>query len=310
VLSRYDRLGDALAGGFDTAIDEIDGVKVVHIDDDSGRRPLAAVAQLLAEEAKAAHGRLAAREREVLERFLLRELGDEVRGKLLDAHDLVTDTNRTLRGVRSSHGKGAHLDWTLRDDAPEPARTAARLLVDDLRDDERDAALRDALLALIDEARASDPSASYEQHLRAALDYRAWHRFTVRVTDAADPGRGRVLSSRIGLSQGEQRVICYMALFAAAAAHFDAIARDCPTAPRLLLLDDAFAKVDEPTHGRLLGLLVELGLDFVITSERLWGCFDTVPGLEIYEAIRDPEHPGVALMHFHWDGHRRSLASV
>jgi uncharacterized protein YPO0396 len=198
----------------------------------------------------------------------------------------------------------------LRDDAAAPAAIAARLLVDELRGEEGDAELRDALLALIDAERTADPSASYEQHLRAALDYRAWHRFAVRVTDAADPGSARLLSNRLGLSQGEQRVLSYLALFAAASAQFDAIARATPTAPRLLLLDDAFAKVDEPTHGRLLGLLVELGLDFVITSERLWGCFDTVPSLEIYEAIRDPAEVGVALVHFRWDGRQRTLVGV
>jgi uncharacterized protein (TIGR02680 family) len=310
VLARYDRLNQELAGGYDTAIEELDGVKVVHVDDDSGRQPLAAVARRLAEEAVAAQSRLAAREREVLERFLLRELADEVRAKLLDAHDLVHGTNRTLAGVRTSHGKGAHLDWTLRDDAAAPAATAARLLVDDLRGDDGDARLRDALLALIDAERASDPTASYEQHLRAALDYRSWHRFAVRVTDTAAPGSARVLSSRLGLSQGEQRVLSYLALFAAAAAQFDAIGRSAPTAPRLLLLDDAFAKVDEPTHGRLLGLLVDLRLDFVVTSERLWGCFPSVPSLEIYEAIRDPAEVGVALVHFRWDGRQRTLVGV
>jgi uncharacterized protein YPO0396 len=166
------------------------------------------------------------------------------------------------------------------------------------------------LLALIDAERAVDPSAGYEQHLRAALDYRGWHRFTVKVTDAAYPGSSRTLSNRLGLSQGEQRVLSYLALFAAAASHFEAIARDTPTAPRLLLLDDAFAKVDEPTHGHLLGLLVDLGLDFVLTSERMWGCFPSVPSLEIYEAVRDPTHPGVALVHFRWDGHQRHLVGV
>ena len=171
--------------------------------------------------------------------------------------------------------------------------------------------MRDALLALIETERAADPTASYEQHLRTALDYRAWHRFAVKVTDVADPGSGgRLLSNRLGLSQGEQRVLSYLALFAAAAAQFEAIARHTPEAPRLLLLDDAFAKVDEPTHGHLLGLLVKLGLDFVLTSERLWGCFETVPSLEIYEAIREPTENGVALMHFHWDGRHRSLVGV
>ncbi|MGH9231100.1 MAG: TIGR02680 family protein, partial [Acidimicrobiales bacterium] len=310
ILSRYDRLSDALAGGYDTAIDEYAGVKVVHVADDTGRQPLAVVAARLADEAEAARGRLAAREREVLERFLLRELADEVRVKLLDAHDLVAGTNRTLAGVRTSHGKGAHLEWKLRDDASAPAGVAAGLLVDELRDEAADARLRDALLALIDAERAADPSAGYEHHLRAALDYRGWHRFTIKVTDAAHPGSSRTLSNRLGLSQGEQRVLSYLALFAAAASHFEAIARDAPTAPRLLLLDDAFAKVDEPTHGHLLGLLVDLGLDFVLTSERMWGCFPSVPSLEIYEAVRDPTHAGVALVHFRWDGHQRHLVGV
>lgn len=125
--------------------------------------------------------------------------------------------------------------------------------------------------------------------------------------DDARPGSVRTLSSRLGLSQGEQRVLSYLALFAAASASFEAIGGE---APRLLLLDDAFAKVDEPTHGRLLELLVRLNLDFLITSERLWGCFATVPSLEIYEALREPTVPGVAFVHFHWDGRQRHLVGL
>jgi hypothetical protein len=60
----------------------------------------------------------------------------------------------------------------------------------------------------------------------------------------------------------------------------------------------------------LLALLVELDLDFIITSERMWGCFPDVPSLEIYEALRDPNVPGVALVHFRWDGHRRHLVGL
>ena len=116
-----------------------------------------------------------------------------------------------------------------------------------------------------------------------------------------------MLSPRLGLSQGEQRVLSYLALFAAASAHFDSLGDGCP---RLLLLDDAFAKVDEPTHGRLLELLVDLDLDFMITSERMWGCFSQVPSLEIYEVLRDPAVAGVALVHFHWDGHERRLVGI
>jgi hypothetical protein len=83
-------------------------------------------------------------------------------------------------------------------------------------------------------------------------------------------------------------VVSYLVLFAADAAHFTSVGDAYPQAPRLILLDDAFAKVDEPTHGRLLGLLVDLDLDAVLTSERLWGCFPEVPSLGIYECLRDP----------------------
>jgi hypothetical protein len=76
------------------------------------------------------------------------------------------------------------------------------------------------------------------------------------------------------------------------------------------LLDDAFVKVDEPTHGRLLRLLVDLDLDFIITSERMWGTFPTVPRLSIYECLREQSVRGVATVHFDWDGRHKRLVSV
>ncbi|HET9072043.1 MAG TPA: SbcC/MukB-like Walker B domain-containing protein, partial [Acidimicrobiales bacterium] len=163
------------------------------------------------------------------------------------------------------------------------------------------------LLEMIRAEREKDPAVGYLDHLRAALDYRNWHRFSVQVVDDAKPGVKRALHGRLGLSQGEQRVVSYLALFAAAAAYYEGIGAGCP---RLLLLDDAFAKVDEPTHGRLLRLLIDLDLDFMITSERMWGCFREVPSLEIYEALREPAVPGVALVHFGWDGAERHLVGL
>jgi len=55
---------------------------------------------------------------------------------------------------------------------------------------------------------------------------------------------------------------------------------------------------------------VELDLDFIITSERLWGCFPTVPNLHIYECLRDPGTRGVATVHFTWDGRHKRLVGV
>ena len=62
VLSRFDAMEKSLPGGFDAALSEADGVKLVHVADDRGRRPLAAMTAKVAEEARA-HASQAARTR-------------------------------------------------------------------------------------------------------------------------------------------------------------------------------------------------------------------------------------------------------
>ena len=312
IIRRGEELRDGLVGGYDAEGDEVEGIKRYALRDDTGAHDVAVVGERIRAAAEEARHRLSAREQEVFERYLLSELGDHLSRQMLAAENLITGMNDTLDEVRSSHGIGARLQWDLSKDSDADIKAAVALLrrPSALRAREQSAQLRDALRRRIEAARLADPSAGYALHLRAALDYRAWFEFKVKVTEAANPDRERVLSHRTALSQGEQRVVSYLVLFATAAAHFSSVGANAPQAPRLILLDDAFAKVDEPTHGRLLGLLVELDLDFIITSERLWGCFATVPSLHIYECLRDPHIRGVAVVHFTWDGHRKRLVGV
>ncbi len=312
IIKRSEELRDGLAGGYDAEGGEDDGIKRYVLRDDTGPHDVAVVGERIRSAAEAAANRLSAREQEVFETYLLGELGDHLSRQVLAARGLVDGMNDTLEEVRSSHGIGVRLQWDLPRDGDADVRAAVTLLRQPsaLRARDQSAQLRDALRRRIEEARRADPSAGYAVHLRVALDYRDWFEFKVKVTDQANPDRERVLSHRTALSQGEMRVVAYLVLFATAAAHFTSVAASAPQVPRLILLDDAFAKVDEPTHGRLLGLLVDLDLDFVITSERLWGCFPTVPSLHIYECLRDPGARGVATVHFTWDGRHRHLVGV
>jgi uncharacterized protein (TIGR02680 family) len=312
IIRRGEELRDGLAGGYDAEGDEDDGIKRYVLRDDTGAHDVAVVGERIRAAAEAARSRLSSREQEVFETYLLGELGDHLARQVLAAQTLVAGMNDTLEEVRSSHGIGARLVWDLPKESDADIRAAVTLLRQPsaLRTRDQSTELRDALRRRIEEARLADPSAGYAVHLRAALDYREWFEFKVKVTDSARPDRERVLSHRTALSQGEQRVVAYLVLFATAAAHFTSVAAGAPQAPRLILLDDAFAKVDEPTHGRLLGLLVDLDLDFIITSERLWGCFPGVPSLHIYECLRDSRERGVATVHFTWDGHRKRLVGM
>jgi hypothetical protein len=66
--------------------------------------------------------------------------------------------------------------------------------------------------------------------------------------------------------------------FAAAAAHYRSAD---PRAPRLILLDEVFVGVDSDMRAKCMGLLATFDLDFVMTSEREWGCYSSLPGLAI-----------------------------
>lgn len=312
LLNRHTELRDQLPGGYDATIEEREGIKLCRLVDDHGPHDIAVRSEAIAADAAAARDRLTERERDVFQRFLTGELGDHLSSQVLAAGALVTALNTTLATVRTSHGLGVTLDWKLADGAEADIKAAVDLLRSHsgLRTREQSERLRDVLQRRIEDARRADPSAGYASHLRTALDYREWFTFTPWVVNDAAPTSRRKLSGRTGLSQGEQRVLSYLVLFAAAAAHFTGLAGTTPHAPRLILLDDAFAKVDEPTHARLGRILVDLDLDFVLTSERLIGNWPEVPALHIYECLRDPHVRGVATLHYTWNGRQRRLVSV
>lgn len=278
--------------------------------DDAGECPVERLAARVGAAVARDRELLTERERQRFEQHVLGELGDAIRRCRLEAEELVTAMNDLLGGVTTSQGIRVRLDWRLRDDVPAEAREAVRLLgqpVGALLPEER-TTLRDALHRLIEASRAERPELAYGEHLAAALDYRGWFAFRIRYTRPESAGSWLDLHRRSPLSQGEQKVLCYLPLFAAAAAHFTSLAGAAPYAPRLVLLDDAFPKIDVRTHPLLFGLLVQLDLDFVVTSERLWGDHETVPSLAIYEALRDPSQRGIAQYEYRWDG--RQLRSI
>ncbi|MDS1270297.1 SbcC/MukB-like Walker B domain-containing protein [Lipingzhangella sp. LS1_29] len=314
ILRGYELLSQRLADigaevNLRVELGETRAVKRLRIVDDHGTHDISRYASHLADAISEAEKNVRLREDEAYERQLLGELAGHLYRQITEARSLVATMNEVLGEVTTSQGIGARLDWQLAADADSDISAVVPLLEcpPDQRSRLETTRLRDALRRCIEAIRRLDPGASHGAQLRAALDYRSWFTFTVYVAGGAQDTTERPLTGRTALSQGEQRVIAYLVLFAAAAAQFGSLAQHAPQAPRLILLDDAFAKVDEPTHGRLLGLLAELDLDFVLTSERLWGCFASVPSLHIYECMRDPQVPGIATLHFSWDGRRRRL---
>lgn len=299
---------DALGAGWDAeARRGADGAPLaVEVSGPYGRRALPDATVQVASDLRRARGLLTAQQDQALRNLLHGRIAREVATALFDAHELIDGMNAILGEITTSQGIGVRLEWRTRGDLDPATAIALRLLAKDpdARTSEEDASVRGAVAGLVEEARTADPDASYRDVIGGVLDYRNWHELKVYLRR---PGRNdELLSRRTRLSEGEKKLVTYLPMAAAASASAAAHDPHGVGAPRLILLDDAFAKVSEDNHARLFGLLVGLDLDFVVTSERLFGTHANVPELAITEVLRDPDLRTIALVHYHWDGRRRT----
>ncbi len=294
----------AISGSYDVSATIAADVRLFDLIDADGRRPLAQAAVEIDRQCEVGRVTLTEREHQVFSKFVLGEVGEELRRRLSQANGLISAMNASLRSIRTSHGIGVRLTWKLSEEASGDIARIRELITTAaaVRTPAQDDELTGLLSARVAAEAVKDPTAGYAVHLRGALDYRSWHTVEVIIT-GPDEGQTRRLSRRAKLSQGETRFVSYVTLFAAVDAYLSGL-ENTARSLRLILLDDAFAKVDEPTIAELLGLLVRLDVDFVMTGHALWGCVPQVPALDIYEICRD-DGTSAATAHVRWDGRNR-----
>lgn len=279
------------------------GLHLVRVPFQGHNRGTAELQSLLQEDASARRQLLTANERTVIENFLLDEAAGHLHGLLHEAEKWVVTVNRELENRPMSTGMMLRFRWLPDEEAPEGTVEArARLLRPShaWSADDREG-LAAFLQRRISASREDAPGATWQEQLAIALDYRRWHRFVIDRRDHA--GRWVRLTKRThGTgSGGEKAVALTMPQFAAAAAHY----HGSPHAPRLILLDEAFVGIDNDMRRQCLGLLSAFDLDVVMTSEREWGCYDTVPSLAIYQLASDPGSNCIATTRYVWDGRQR-----
>ncbi len=243
-------------------------------------------------------------EQQLLETFLEGELHEHLRARIRDAAELVDVVNGQLADCPTASGQRIRLRWDVADDAPAGTQQAIALLLKGaglLTAAQREE-LRAFLQVQLRDARDGDAATSLHDRIGAALDYRRWHGFTVMVRDPrASTARPLTRQSHATGSGGEKAVMLHLPLFAAMAAHY----RASPHAPRLIVLDEVFAGIDRGTRGQLMGLLVQLDLDALLTSHEEWGFYAELDGLSTYQLVREPDLPGVLTEWFVWDGATR-----
>ena len=305
------RRRDTLGAGWDAEARRPDPALplLIEVNGPLGRAPLADSVTVVSQQHRQLASLLDRKQSDALRGLLQGLIAREIAEKIHGARRLVELMNKRLDPVTTAHRVGVRLRWRR---SPGLGHATARMVdlfarLPDLRTEEQELELRRALSDLLDDARALHPDLPYRQLIADTLDYKKWHEMSVMVRRSG--ARETKLGRRTPLSEGEKKLVTYLPLFAAVAASYDALAeqnRVPEHAPagiaRFVLLDDAFAKVSADNHAALFGLLVDLDLDFVATSERLWGTHRTVPELAITEVVRDAGLSVILLEHYRWHG--------
>ncbi|HEY1934421.1 MAG TPA: TIGR02680 family protein [Acetobacteraceae bacterium] len=251
---------------------------------------------------------LSAKEREVLENHLQAEIATAVQRLLQAAERQVDAINKELHKRPTSTGVRYRLQWLpLPDgsqDAPVGLEAARKRLLNTSTDlwsaeDRRvvGTMLQQRIAAEREHAEASGGSSLLEQ-LSRALDYRRWHEFRVQ---RWQDGQWRKLSGPA--SSGERALGLTVPLFAAVASFYSQ--SSYANAPRLVLLDEAFAGIDAAARAHCMALIREFDLDFVITSESEWACYAELPGVAICNLHRREGIDAVFVSRWNWDGRAR-----
>lgn len=301
---------DTLGAGWDAAglQPDPDMPLRVELTGPSGRATLAESVSAVTQQHQRVAGLLNRKQDDALRQLLQGMIAREIADKIFDAERLVEHMNARLGAVATAHRVGVRLRWRRSGELDDATARIVELLAKkpDVRTEDETAELRRALSDRLDAARAEQPDLAYRQLIAETLDYKQWHEMAVMVRRGSGESR---LSRSTPLSEGEKKLVAYLPLFAAASASCDALAEhqappgeERPGIARFVLLDDAFAKVSEDNHAALFSLLVDLDLDFIATSERLWGTHATVPELAVTEVIRDATLETILLEHYRWDG--------
>ena len=133
------------------------------------------------------------------------------------------------------------------------------------------------------------PDADYTEQMRKLLDYRLWWRFTISFSRGPDTAVGDAYQqgARLAVRRREsslpapapvrrRRVLLRLGRGTCGRTRTGGTE---PGSPRLILLDEVFAGVDEDNRGDLFELIRILDLDLVATSESEQGFYRQLDGL-------------------------------
>ena len=258
---------------------------------------------------------LSEKDRELFEDILANTISKKIRSRIQASKRWIEKMNQLMESMQTSSGLKLRLCWkSKRADKEEQLDTKelVQLLQKDVEimKEEEITCMSKHFRSKIQEARktAEDVNITQSFHMimKDVLDYRQWFEFQLECQKTGE--RKKELTDRVffTFSGGEKAMAMYVPLFSAVVAKYAGARND---APRLISLDEAFAGVDEMNIKDMFRLMVKFEFNFMINSQILWGDYETVPALAIYQLVRPENAKYVTVISYIWNGKSRSLVS-
>lgn len=252
------------------------------------------------------------KERDVFENTLINTLSTKISAKIFKASAWVKEIDSLMKNMDTTSGFKLYLNWK-----PKKSEGEEELDIKDLTNilktpdfmnpEDRERISKHFNEKLKKEKRIASEDGSkksYQSIIKEVLDYRKWFEFQLSFSKSNERKKELTDSEFFKLSGGEKAMAMYIPLFAAVNARYNAAdKKDCP---RIISLDEAFAGVDEENISNMFTLIEGLNLDYVLNSQILWGTYESVSSLSIYELIRDDKDI-VLPIKYHWDGHVKKV---
>ncbi|UJL46721.1 TIGR02680 family protein [Virgibacillus sp. NKC19-16] len=246
------------------------------------------------------------KDRDLYERILVNTLGDTIRRKITYVQRWEKEMNKFMEHENLIKFR---LSWKPKKKENEEQLDTLKLV---------EALKRDSQWIDVDEisshfrskikiARRRHESQTHKEYnlkeiMREELDYRKWFEFEIYFTKKNDKEK-KLTRNTYGELSGGQRVLAMITpVLAALYAKYSEASETCP---RIFTLDEAFSRVDDDNINIMFEYIRKLNFNYILNSQSLWGCYASVPSLNIYELSRPENRPHVLIDSYYWNGKKK-----
>lgn len=247
--------------------------------------------------------------RHLFEDLLINNIGSAIRTKIYQSEEWIAKVKDLMESMQTSSGLSFSLKWDSIAPLTEEEVDTKEIVAIFKKDAET---LTQAHLNKITshfkskirrkEEALEENERNYLEIIKEVLDYRKWFEFKLYFKRGSNEKKELTDREFHKMSGGEKAIAMYIPLFASA---FAKLSNANPMAPHVIALDEAFAGVDDENIKDSFRILEQLDIDYILTSQQLWGDYETVKHLAISELHHPVGSKVVSIVKYKWDGKMR-----